>query len=793
MFLQQVLALLLPIFALADVSLLAWTPPGFRYSYVIPQKESETATQALTRYLRTLKSNPELKPFADQWKTIGKGNLSPLSLGNNTAILAIANDMDDLNPSPQRAQWVLGPLESRGAKAYLAPIAVTAGLTETEAAQFRAKVNQNFDGLIAMGGDDIHPSLYGDPDPKGLAVNTNLSRDKEELSLIRAYLEEGQGMFAGICRGHQMGGVAASCELVKDIREELNLDHPRHLNHPITTTPDAGRLTREILDGNSSIVVNTIHHQSIKTPSVPNAKIKITAVATNQPAIAEIAEYYNGKGLSVQSHPELMTSSAYHARFYDTLYSEMDRANARRTQRPFSRIDLEKTLFGVEYTFQDENMVNEPGRMTFETPHKRAKFERFKSAYLEELKLAPDSLAKKLGAFKPGDFIYVPGDGKHVMNMEPVTIEVNTTPKTFTEILPAAKKIFAASEKADLLPYVNPAAERSGMGHIHVGAKTIGDSPFYKNPHLLRNMMVYLQKHPSLLWGFAEAYDIDGLNLQSGTDATNIETYHKPEQQKAFARAVKNFDEWYQQKILSGKSLDDGLRQFLLFLEAEEGPGIDFFRHYRFINLEHLRPIRDSKDPVDPKLGGKFTVEFRNFRPPRTPEHAVAHSELLLAMMEKLAEPGHLERLEEISPNAYDRFHSATKVAADWELVKRELPRQNPIWDDSVGEYVKNQLDREAIRAKLPKGLVAEIFPAYSPKTEKGTKFEMRLPVTSNQPPKIELSGTRLEFEKVAVDGKLYWVTTFNAERSGDGFVAEKVPALAKPSVCKQWFSVLQK
>lgn len=793
MFSPIFLALLMPLISFADVNLLSWKPPGYKYSYVIPQKDSETPTQALDRYLRTLKSNPELKPFADQWKHIGKGTLTPLATGDAPVVLGIANDIDDLAATPERVKRVLGPLEKRGAKSYLAPVAVTAGLTDKEAAQFRDKVNKNFDGLVAMGGDDIHPSLYGDRDPKRLAVDTNLSRDKEEMRLIRSYLEDGKGMFAGICRGHQMGGVAASCELVKDIRAELNLDHPRHVDHSVTTTADAGRLTTEILDGNSSIVVNTNHHQSIKLPKVPSAKIKITAVATDQPAIAEIAEYYNGKGISVQSHPELMKSSAYHARFYDTLYGEIDRANARRTSRPFSRIDLEKTLFGVEYTFQDENMVNEPGRMTMETPHKRAKLERFRAAYLEELNLQPDAIKKKAGSFKPGDFIDVPGDGRHVMNMEPVTIEVNTTPKIFADILPAAKKIFAASEKADLVAYVNPAAERSGMGHIHVGAKTIGDSPFYKNPHLLRNMMVYLQKHPSLLWGFAEAYDIDGMKLRSGSNTTNIETYHKPEQQKAFARAVKNFDEWYQKQMRTGGKLDDGLRQFLLFLEAEEGPGIDFFHHYRFINLEHLQAIRDSNKPVDPKLAGKFTVEFRNFRPPRTAEHAAAHSELLLAMMEKLAEPGHLERLEEISPTAYDRFHSASKVAADWEEVKRELPRHNPLWDDSVGEYVENQLGREAIRAKLPKGLVAEIYPAYSPKTEKGTKFEMRLPVTSDKPPVIELSGAKLEFEKLALDGKLYWVSTFNAAKTGAGFSVEKVPSLTKATFCRQWFSVLQK
>src|SRR4051794_8234557 len=32
------------------------------------------------------------------------------------------------------------------------------------------------------------------------------------------------------------------------------------------------------------------------------------------------------------------------------------------------RIDRARVRFGIEYTFQDEEMVNEPGRMTVETP-----------------------------------------------------------------------------------------------------------------------------------------------------------------------------------------------------------------------------------------------------------------------------------------------------------------------------------------------------------------------------------------------------------------------------------------
>jgi putative glutamine amidotransferase len=792
-FLYPYLLLFLSFSAAAEVALMEWQPVGYRYSFVIPRQLEESEAAAVARYLSALEANPELKPYAQSLRSAGFGRTQAFSpMGGSPTVLAVANDSKDLVANPERMNRVLDPLQGRGARALLAPVAVTTGLSPADGDSYRNQVSQQFDGLIAVGGDDIHPSLYGDPDPRGLAKETNLSRDLEELRLVRTYLEQGQGVFTGICRGHQMGGVASSCPLVKDIREELGLDHPRHVDHGIRVRPDAGRLTREIFDGSSSIQVMTNHHQAIRIPETPNPRLRVTAVAADQPAITEVVEYYGSRGISMQTHPELMPSSAFHARFYDILFGEVDRNHGRRTARPFRNIDLDRTLFGVEYTFQDQEMVNEPGRSTFETPHKRARFEQFKAAYLRELGVKPKAL-ESFGSsdFKPGVTIPVPQDGNHVMNMEPVTIEVNTPPRRFHEIESAADKIFRASRAANLVPYVNPAAERSGMGHIHVGGRTLADSPFYRNPQLLRNIMVYIHKRPSVLWGFAEAYDIDTFREPGNGEYTNIETYHKPQQQAAFERAVKNFDEWYERTRRAGGDLSDGLRQYLRFLKAEERPGIRFFEHYRFINLEHLKFLANSRTPVEPSLAGKATVEFRNFRPPRTAQHAAAHSELLLAMMERMAKPGHLEPFEAVSPQAFDRFHSASRLAADWELVKRDLSRFNPLWDDSVGEYVRVQLGREAIRAELGPGIQGEIRPAYSAKAEKGTKFELRIPVSDYSPPNLMLGGRPLDFEKIQLEGKEFWLATFDANPES-GLDAQIINRFGKEGGCARHFSLLK-
>lgn len=139
-------------------------------------------------------------------------------------------------------------------------------------------------------------------------------------------------------------------------------------------------------------------------------------------------------------------------------------------------LDKDSVLFGIEYTFQDEEMVKEPGRMTQGTPHKLKKMDAFFDHLGSKLGFNRKSIVEDTSknGKKPGYKFTVPNDGVYVMNMEPVTIEVNTTPKKLDQIVHASTPIFEAANEVNLVPYVNPAAERSGMGHIHVGGATYG-------------------------------------------------------------------------------------------------------------------------------------------------------------------------------------------------------------------------------------------------------------------------------------------------------------------------------
>lgn len=425
----------------------------------------------------------------------------------------------------------------------------------------------------------------------------------------------------------------------------------------------------------------------------------------------------------------------------------------------YQYINTNEVLFGVEYSFQDRELVNEPGRTTMRTDHKAKKLEEMFNKFLELKDTTREEAIVKnsvLDDFKPGYQFKVPGDGVYTINMEPVTVEFNTTPKTAHQIVETSTPIFEAAEAVGLKPYVNPAAERSGMGHIHVGGNSIKENPFYKNPNLLRNILVYYHKHPSLLYGFAEAYDIG--------DNSNIETYHNPKRQKAFEKAIAEFDAWYEKAQKGFVPMENGLQEFLLALKRNEPAENDFFHHYRFINLEHLKKFTQYK--MEPELRGKYTVEFRIFRPQKGPEHALANTQLLLDVMETLSAPGYLEKFEPISETKFNNFWTVAKIKSDWLEVKKFIKHDNEFSDEMLEEAVDALETRPAFDLKLAQYKNAKVYSAYSKKTDKGTAFELRIPAKdATKQPDLLLLDKTVEFELVTLEDGKYWIATVDTKK----------------------------
>jgi hypothetical protein len=289
------------------------------------------------------------------------------------------------------------------------------------------------------------------------------------------------------------------------------------------------------------------------------------------------------------------------------------------------------------------------------------------------------------------------------------------------------------------------------MGHIHVGGWKLQDSPFYKNENLLRNVMAFYHKHPSLLFGFAEAYDLGMVS--------NIETLHEESRQNALENIFKTYDHFVQNNPAGTRpngmlALIDLFKNDRTRVNWTSGGGFDgWFAHYRFINLEHTRSLQ----PTTPgETSGKFTIEFRVFRPPPTAAHAEATARLLVHVMDYLAKPGHLEKFEKISADHFANFMTGSKVQSDWEAVKKLLNINDPLLDEMVSELVTN-IHSKVVMKDAKRGL--EIFESYSEKEFKGKHFEVRLDASLNKSEPFYAIGNKdVAFEKVKIGNKAFWI-----------------------------------
>jgi putative glutamine amidotransferase len=154
-------------------------------------------------------------------------------------------------------------------------------------------------GLVLTGGEDLHPSSYGET-PHARLEETDQARDAVELAVYRAACERGLPVLA-ICRGIQLVNVAEGGTLYQDLASELpsTVNHvdPKG-RHGLRVEP--GSLLQRTIGAPST--VNSRHHQAIREIAA-----SLRAVAWAEDGVVEAAERRDGGTpwlLAVQWHPE---------------------------------------------------------------------------------------------------------------------------------------------------------------------------------------------------------------------------------------------------------------------------------------------------------------------------------------------------------------------------------------------------------------------------------------------------------------------------------------------------------
>ncbi len=162
-----------------------------------------------------------------------------------------------------------------------------------------------FDGLVVIGGEDLAAEVSG-ADPGDVGENASADRDRWEMALIQAALDEDVPLLA-ICRGLQLLNVVLGGTLLGDISGS-SAAHP-----PVSADTETALAFRHqvrfVSDslaarcyGVAAKPTNSLHHQAI---GAVGSGLVVTGRADD--GVVEAAELPGHRWcLGVQWHPELM-------------------------------------------------------------------------------------------------------------------------------------------------------------------------------------------------------------------------------------------------------------------------------------------------------------------------------------------------------------------------------------------------------------------------------------------------------------------------------------------------------
>lgn len=156
---------------------------------------------------------------------------------------------------------------------------------------------EKFDLIIAPGGEDIDPGIYGESNKSSY---TNPYRDNIEVPIIKRAMKLGKKLY-GSCRGHQLINALNGGTLYQDFIDEMGVEKRHPAQHGLENISDT---SIQKYFGDKPVI--SMHHQAVKrTP------LRVTSTYNG------IIESCYGKNIiTTQFHPEF---SSDNKEFFDYL------------------------------------------------------------------------------------------------------------------------------------------------------------------------------------------------------------------------------------------------------------------------------------------------------------------------------------------------------------------------------------------------------------------------------------------------------------------------------------------
>lgn len=187
------------------------------------------------------------------------------------------------------------------------------------------------DGVLIVGGSDIHPDEYqGNSQHPHLTIH-DLERDQTELTLVRHLTNGTRLPTLAICRGVQVLNVALGGTLHEHVADLSQTDIHRNAEggwalQEVNAVPSS--LLAEVMQA-TQVVTTSGHHQGLKDVA-PGLRVSATAPDSVIEAVEHTAMPWM---LGVQWHPEVTAAEdPTQQRLFDELVQEAAQFKARRTE-----------------------------------------------------------------------------------------------------------------------------------------------------------------------------------------------------------------------------------------------------------------------------------------------------------------------------------------------------------------------------------------------------------------------------------------------------------------------------
>ena len=132
-----------------------------------------------------------------------------------------------------------------------------------------AQYLDEMDAFVFAGGSDVSPKSYNEEGIENNKWPGDIYRDEYEIKILKYALKVGKPVL-GICRGFQLINAHFGGTLYQDLitQEKTTNDHRcadkyDNIHHKVTLEKES--LLSKIYDNKNEIMVNSVHHQGVKT------------------------------------------------------------------------------------------------------------------------------------------------------------------------------------------------------------------------------------------------------------------------------------------------------------------------------------------------------------------------------------------------------------------------------------------------------------------------------------------------------------------------------------------------